>query len=44
MNSEETNKVIYDQDEDEELTSSLFGKNDIETGNTEEIEENVFLY
>lgn len=42
MNNEESKKVIYNEDEDEELTSSLFGKNDIETDNKEEIEEIVY--
>lgn len=42
MNNEESEKVIYNEDEDEELTSSLFGKNDIETDNKEEIEEIVY--
>lgn len=42
MNNEESKKVIYNVDEDEELTSSLFGKNDIETDNKEEIEEIVY--
>lgn len=42
MNNEESKKVIYNEDEDEELTSSLFGKNDIKTDNKEEIEEIVY--
>lgn len=42
MNNEESKKVVYNEDEDEELTSSLFGKNDIETDNKEEIEEIVY--